>query len=247
MRMTTELRNSEKVESSASFAPFGRTMAKNLVRVGVAGMTLLGTIPQARADEVTPTWKGTIGGALLGAEIVTMTESLIGVRQDWVYAASAAGGALAGGLAGYAVENSVSDGTIPVAMLAGGITLIIPAIVMSLDATRYRPEDASSEDQAPTTGPAPEPGSVGGSVVIGGKKTDSAAPPATPSPPAAPAAPPSPPANKGPQSFLDLQPGRLRLGLPVVEVRNRYSMQQLRDLGVPQATEVRVPLVRVTF
>jgi hypothetical protein len=235
--MTTELRNSKKVESSASFAPFGRTMAKNLFRVGVAGMTLLGTIAQARADEVTPTWKGTIGGALLGAEIVTMTESLIGVRQDWVYAASAAGGALAGGLAGYAVENSVSDGTIPVAMLAGGITLIIPAIVMSLDATRYRPEDAASEDQAPTTGPAPEPGSVGGSVVVGGKKTDNAAPPAAP----------SPPANKGPQSFLDLQPGHLRLGLPVVEVRNRYSMQQLRDLGVPQATEVRVPLVRVTF
>ena len=34
----------------------------------------------AHADEVSPTAKGIVGGALLGAEVVVITESIIGLR-----------------------------------------------------------------------------------------------------------------------------------------------------------------------
>src|SRR3974377_757545 len=48
---------------------------------------------QAWADEVSPTAKGTVGGGLLGAEVVTITEALAGVKPGWAYA----GGAVVGG------------------------------------------------------------------------------------------------------------------------------------------------------
>src|SRR4051794_860844 len=41
--------------------------------------------PAARAEEVSPTGKGMVGGGLLGAEVVTITESLIGIRNPWAY------------------------------------------------------------------------------------------------------------------------------------------------------------------
>ena len=32
-------------------------------------------------------------------------------------------------------------------MLAGGLALVIPAVVLSLDATRFRPEEGATEEQ----------------------------------------------------------------------------------------------------
>jgi hypothetical protein len=47
--------------------------------------------------------------------------------------------------------------------------------------------------------------------------------------------------------LLDVNQGNFRLGLPVPEVREAYSLRQLRDLGVKQVTEVRMPVLQVTF
>ena len=39
----------------------------------------------------------------------------------------------------------------------------------------------------------------------------------------------------------------MRLGVPVPEVRQLYSLSELRQYGMAQQTEVRMPLVKIAF
>lgn len=148
--------------------------SRNRVALAAAFAFMTAT-SSARADNVSPTGKGIAGGAMLGGEVVTMVESIVGVRAGWAYAVGALVGAGAGGFGGHLIENGSSDGKAPVYMLAGGMALLIPAIVLTLNGTRYQPEEGATEDRTPA-GPPAEPGTPGGGVV---------APPA-----ASPAAPP---------------------------------------------------------
>src|SRR5580700_7925065 len=97
--------------------------------IACGGSVLLGPVRDAHADEVSSTGKGITGGALLGAEVVTMVEAIAGVRSGWAYAIGAIVGAGGGGAGGYFVEHSSTDGKAPTYMLAGGLALVIPAIV----------------------------------------------------------------------------------------------------------------------
>jgi hypothetical protein len=206
-----------------------RPAALAAVLCGVTAITV--TTGDARADEISPTGKGIVGGGLLGAEVVTIVEGVAGVRPGWAYWVGAIVGAGGGAVGGWAVEQAVNgDGTIPMAMLAGGLALIIPAIVVSLDATRFRPDEGATEDHPPAMGPAAEPGAAGGSVV------------GTP-PPAPPAAAPAGP----PQSLLDVNTGDLRVGVPVPNVRPVFSLTEQRQYGLRAETEVRMPVLHVTF
>lgn len=204
-----------------------------------AGTAFLGPIRDARADDVSPTGKGIVGGGLLGAEVVTMVEAIAGARPGWAYAVGAIVGAGGGAVGGYFVEQNSPDGKAPMYMLAGGLALIIPAVVLTLNATRYMPEEGTSEDAAPT-GPAAEPGVPGGGV--GGLAPASAAPP-----PQAPAGPITPAPAAAPQSMLDFSPAALRIGVPAPEVRPVFTMAEQRQYGMQAGTEVRLPVVRVAF
>jgi hypothetical protein len=217
----------------------------------------------ARAEEVSPTAKGVVGGAMLGGEVVMLTEAIIGVR-DWVpYLIGGGLGAVGGGVGGYFIEKESTDGRAPVYMLAGGLALLIPTVVLTLNATRYRPSEEATEDRAPTNLPPADPGKAGGSSVVGGE-----APGGTTTPPAppSPAPPPSPPPPSGgggaggggtPTSLLNLYllPTRpnapsaapMRVGVPLPQVRPVYTAAERKAMGVEQQTEVRVPVVEVTF
>jgi len=200
---------------------------------------------QARADEVSPTGKGIAGGALLGAEVVTITESLIGVRSGWGYVIGAVLGAGAGGVGGYFVEQGSSDGKAPVYMLAGGLALVIPAVVLSLDATRYRPEEGATEDKPPV-GPAAEPGVPGGGVMT--PAPGPAAPPSAATPAALPAAAPAPAPAPPPQSLLDGYKGSYRLGLPVPSVVPMFSAVEAKTYGLTRNdAEFKMPVLHIAF
>lgn len=96
-----------------------------------------GLARDARADTANDV-KGTVGGAMLGAEIVMLTESALRLRPGWMYLVGGAGGALAGGYLG----RELSDGSgnrPPSFLLAGGIALIIPTIMGVMTATQYEP------------------------------------------------------------------------------------------------------------
>ncbi len=219
----------------------------------VALAALLGVVAvsaparEARADEVSPDGKGIVGGALLGAEVITITEALAGAKPAWAYVVGAIVGAGGGGVAGHFIENGSTDGKVPMYMLAGGLALIIPAVVLTLDATRWQPEEGATEDNVPT-GPAAEPGAVGGSVVGAPNvpppptTAPSAPTPALPPPAAAPPAPTPPP-----QSLFDVHGGSLRLGVPVPDVRPVFSLAEQRQYGLHAETELRMPMLHMTF
>jgi hypothetical protein len=223
--------------------PFHRTTG----RPGTASLAvaaLLGAIAvaaparDARADDVSPDGKGIVGGALLGAEVVTITEALAGARPGWAYAVGAIVGAGGGGVAGHFIEQDSTDGKVPMYMLAGGLALIIPAVVLTLNATRYQPEEGAAEDNSPAPPPA-EPGTVGGSIV--GPAPAMAPSPVAPLPPAPPSSTPPP------QSLFDVHKGSMRLGVPVPDVRPVFSLAQQRQYGTHAETEVRMPMLHVAF
>jgi hypothetical protein len=215
---------------------FCRVTASALAAV-VGVTTVTAFQPSARADEVSPTGKGITGGALLGGEVVTITEALAGVRVGWPYYVGGGLGAVGGGVAGYFVEHASSgNGQGPVYMLAGGLALVIPALVLSLNATRYRPSESATEDRPPAIEPIADPGTGKAGLVV----------PVTPAPaPAAPAVPP-------PTSLLDWrlhgQSGDgLYLGIPLPEVRPLYSLREQATYGLPRGSELRFQMLAVTF
>jgi hypothetical protein len=199
----------------------------------------------ARADEVSPTGKGIAGGALLGAEAVTIVESLVGVRSGWAYVLGGLVGAGGGGVGGYFVEQGSSDGKAPMYMLAGGLALVIPAVVLTLDATRYRPEEGLTEDKAPT-GPAAEPGTPGGS--IGGPGATPAGPSAPAAPPPASAPPPAAAPAPPPQSLIDLHKGDFRVGVPFPTVVPSFTATEQKTYGLTRNdAELKFPVLHVAF
>jgi hypothetical protein len=233
------------------------------VLAALAAGAILAVPGSAKAEEVTPTAKGIVGGALLGGEVVVFGEALFGVRSTAAYLIGAGAGAAAGGVGGYFVEQAVEDGRIPAYMLAGGLALLIPAVVVALDATRYLPTEGAREDK-PVTLPASDPGKPGGSSVVGAEPGTPPAtapgpgsattPSSTSAPTPAPAPAPAPggggtQAPRAPQSSLfNVQGSDFSVGVPVPEVRPVLGSVERTRMGVEnRGSELRFPVVRVTF
>lgn len=230
----------------------------------LAAASVLAIPSTAKAEPVSPTAKGVVGGAFLGGELVVFGEALFGVRSTAAYLIGAGVGAAGGGVGGYFIEQAVDDGRIPAYMLAGGLALLIPAVVVTLDATRYLPAEGAREDK-PVSAPPSDPGKPGGSSVVGAEPSapapqpaPSTTPPATPdssAPAPAPApTPTTPPANGGggtqapATSLINLRDGSFRMGVPVPEVRPVLGSVERTRMGVEnRGSELRFPVVRVTF
>lgn len=236
-------------------------MAKHTLNaLALAALATLAVPRTAHAEPVEPTAKGIVGGALLGGEVVVFTEALFGVRSTAAYLIGAGAGAVAGGVGGYFIEDAVSDGRIPAYMLAGGLALLIPAIVVTLDQTRYLPSEGAREDK-PVAAPPSDPGKPGGSSVV----PETPAPGTAPTPPAEtpPTTTPPPPAggagggtqapraavrSSGPSLVSVNEGGAFRMGIPVPEVRPLLSGAERQRLGAEsRGSELRFPVVRVTF
>ena len=68
----------------------------------LATCLLLALAPRAaEAREASGKFKGAIGGGLLGAEVVLLTESAFRVKSSWAYLAGGVGGAALGTVGGY--------------------------------------------------------------------------------------------------------------------------------------------------
>lgn len=251
----------------------------HLARSLTFAATILFTLNQAsvalaQSAEPSSTGKGIVGGTLLGAEVVLLTEAAIDVSPDWLYYVGGAAGAVGGGIAGYFLEDSLSSKG-NMLLLAGGMLLAIPTTVAVLSATAYEQPVEYTQDQPPKDEPTADP-------VLPATPPDSAATTPTPAtnaveptiapsdaanpaspvpPPTAPTTTPGPapaPESRNTKSRprralpppalvgIDAQK-RVHVGIPAVEVRGTFSRVELARYGVQQCTELRIPLVRVAF
>ncbi|MBN1610895.1 MAG: hypothetical protein JW940_29965 [Polyangiaceae bacterium] len=190
------------------------------------GFLVVSTRP-ARADtvDVSPTGKGIVGGALLGAEAVTATEAALHLKPAWAYLVGGGAGAAAGGVGGYFLEKHATSKT-NMLVLAAGMLLVIPTTVAILSATAYEPPRDYTEDRGPTDEPLAEPA-------------------APDQPPPVPSETPS--ARSTMPSLVGVTSTQLSLSVPAVEVLDMYSARERLQFGMKQQTEVRVPVLSVVF
>ena len=211
-------------------------------------------------DEASPTGKGVVGGALLGSELVLVTEAAFKVKPAWAYIVGGVAGGAAGGVGGYFVEQETSARA-PMLMLAGGLAFAIPTVVAVLSATAYEPPADYVQDAAPADEPLAEPPAP--------TETAPAAPPvlapaATPPADAAPPPPvptpaPAPTSRRylrserrlslklPPPALLGVQDARLALGVPNVTVLHTFSRTERLMFNAPDVAEVRIPVLDVAF
>lgn len=234
--------------------------------LALAAATLTPLAAHATGEvEVSTTGKGIVGGALMGAELVMVTEAAFGVKPTWAYVVGGLAGGAAGGVGGYFVDQQDSPRA-SMLMLAGGLVFAIPTVVAVLSATSYEPPQAYLQDQPPIDEPVAEPPAP----------TDAAPPPPAPAPPAsepvseppvtapppADAAAPAAPAPSTrrylrserrlslqlpPPALIGVKDARVALGVPNVELRQAYTRTERLVFGAPDATEVRIPVIDVTF
>ena len=228
-------------------------------------LALLPLTARAETTEVSTTGKGIVGGTLLGAEVVLATEAAFKVQPTWAYLVGGLGGAAAGGVGGYFIEQSASS-RVTMLMLAGGMALAIPTTVAVLSATAYEPPASYTQDKAPADEPIAEPArpttapsAAPITPTTSSSGTEVTAPPAAPPP----AAPPTsavrrkraPLAHRtlpldyhlSPPALIGVTSSALTLGVPAVELRPLYSQGELAMFGVSQATEVKVPVLSFLF
>jgi hypothetical protein len=237
--------------------------------IAIAATTLLtvGHFTTAAAQEASSTGKGIVGGTLLGAELVLITEAAIDVSPNWLYYVGGGVGAVGGGIGGYFLEDALSPKS-NMLLLAAGMLLAIPTTVGVLSATAYEQTAEYTQDRAPTDEPTAEPvvttpaaGSpqapattTPGSTTTPSPSEPNPAPATTPVP--APTTTPAPTSRSSSKHRMRALPpaliamdnqANLHLGLPAVEVREMYSRTELQRFGLQQRSELRVPLLRVAF
>lgn len=187
---------------------------------------------QAAATKVSGTGKGIVGTALLGGEVVMIGMGAFGVEATWPYLVFGGAGMVAGGVGGWAIESAGPPAELPVYLLAGGMALVIPTVVVVLNATAYNPPEVDTEEPIKNE-PAPEAPKAEGTFKITSSNVRlrrRAAPPPRPA-----------------LGLLDIDPQRVALGLPAPEIRPLFTQDELFRFGVTQGQEYRFPIVRATF
>lgn len=100
---------------------------------------------EAAEDKTIPAdFKGMIGLGLIGAELGFVIPALSGLHETWAFIVFPVAGAAGGAVAGYfLLEKGEGHPEIAVATLTAGMALAIPALIVTLSATSYEPEEAT--------------------------------------------------------------------------------------------------------
>jgi hypothetical protein len=94
------------------------------------------------ANQVKADYKGIVGLGLIGAELGLVIPTVCGLDETWsliVFPILGAGGGAAAGY--FLLEKGDGHPTAAVAVMTAGIALVIPAAVLTIWATSYRPEE----------------------------------------------------------------------------------------------------------
>ncbi|MEM1415131.1 MAG: hypothetical protein AAGH15_09535 [Myxococcota bacterium] len=191
--------------------------------------------PPATAQQIDARPKGTIGGALIGAELGFMFPALLGravpaLHDTWsfiVFPTVFAGG---GAVAGWFLLDDPNRPEAAVGVLAFGLALVVPTLVVTLVSTAYDPD---RDIEPPSNPPAPDEAAEGEPAEAAHVPREAVDERVV--------------AMRAGTGLLRLQGGALRLGLPGVSVVPRYSPQQLALYGGEQDHEIRLSLFSGAF
>lgn len=178
--------------------------------------------------------KGLLGLGFIGAELGLTIPALAGLDDTWALIVFPIVGAGGGAVAGhYAIDNRGNEKA-AVATLTLGLALVVPALVLTLWATRYDPDD---EDAIESSTSGEEEEAAEG-------QSDEAAPAEEAAPSAA--VTPTTTARAG-TGLLRFGQGGLQLGLPGVSLVPSYTLEELTLFGGEQTNEVRLSLFTGAF
>jgi hypothetical protein len=145
------------MESSRNNAKRTR-MTAAAVAIGMASFVM--SEQPARAEgPVTASGKGIAGMAIIGGSATAMTMGIIGVDKRWAYLVFPPAVAIGAGIGGYFMEDAAPV-EVSTYLLGAGMALIIPTIIVSLNATVYKVPDEYPNDPSKKT-PAAEPPRTG--------------------------------------------------------------------------------------
>jgi hypothetical protein len=216
-----------------SFGPTAKLLPAVALAAASFTTALVACPGNARAEgPVSATGKGIAGGALLGGEVVGISMGAAGVQRGWPYLVFCPLGAVAGGVGGYFVEKTPTAEP-SLYMLAGGLALLIPTLVVTLNATSYRPPESDRQEPA-NNEPAKEAPRPTGQRGHHGPVVARAQVPRLTMPHLS-------------TSIVDVYQGKLALGAPAIDVRPLYSSREMWQFGVTQGSEVRFPLFQTAF
>lgn len=219
----------------------------SLLTLAAACLTPLAAHAASGEAEASSTGKGIVGGGLLGAELVLVTEAVLDVQPAWAYVVGGVAGAAGGAVGGYFVEQEAASARAPMLMLAGGLVLIIPTCVAVMAATAYQPPADYLKDEPVADEPVAEPPAP---------QESAPPPPADASPTDAAPAPTGRrhlPSTRRlslqlpPPALLGFRDSRLALGIPNVAVGQAYTRTERIMFNAPDVTEIRVPVLDVVF
>ena len=208
---------------------------------------LVSATPRASSaqNEISATGKGMVGGGLLGAEVIMLTEAAFGLKSSWAYAAGGLVGAGAGGYGGYLIESSQSAKT-SVFLLAGALALVIPTTVAVLSVTAYDSPADQTADSGPRDEHSGEPALTDPTVAPESARLSRRRPKKS----TRPALPPA-------LVDVDTLGSALSLSVPAVSVRDSFSPEELARMNaigraqgrhdVAQSTRVDVPVLNNLF
>ncbi len=121
----------------------------------IAAPLLVSSLAKAQSADPPVTGKGLVGGALLGGEVVMLTEAAIKVKPAWAYYIGGGVGIIGGGIGGHYLESHLSSQE-AMYMLSAGMLLVIPTAVASMNAVSYDTPLEYTQDNPPIDQPSDE-------------------------------------------------------------------------------------------
>jgi hypothetical protein len=212
-----------------------RPATRPLVAVAAAILLALALAsPRAHAQkEVSSMGKGIVGLGLLSFELVISIEALAGVKHPAALAVPSIVAAGGGAVGGYFIDK-LDNPEASVALLACGLALFLPSIVITVAKTKYVSEKDLAEDVSVTVAGEDEEEDEEGEE---GTETEAEA--ASPEPEAK--------APGAVHAMVDVSRSHVQIGVPPLEVYGLFSDDELHFLARNQGVEYRLSLLHVAF